>query len=397
MQFRFHLSCSQPLAHSVWLSSCIPQVCIDEEGEHALLHDGSMNRTAFFYDLPKQLIAQYPADPRDSSSMLVATASQDLFRWDTHFYDFPHFLTPQDLLVVNNSKVSYRRILVQTRNKQKVSVTLCHTDPKENSACWRILAHPTQRLRMEKNVLLPDGQYATVTCKDSHFYLTLPNSLRGLSLENWLNQYGTLPLPPYIKRAPTPEDQWRYQTPYARYWGSVAAPTAGLHFSPRVLANLRHKEIAIAELTLHVGIGTFAPLRSPTLQEHVMHEEHVTVPLETLKALRDCRQRAGRIVAVGTTVVRALESLRLHDWESAQVDLSFATRLFIQPGFSFQLTDALLTNYHMPESTLLVLVAAFWGYENMMNLYQESLKRHRRFGSYGDCMFLSKECVPCAT
>jgi S-adenosylmethionine:tRNA ribosyltransferase-isomerase len=340
-----------------------------------------MQKSDFFYDLPQHLIAQAPL-PERSASRLLKLAGETGEVEDLLFADFPKLLKPGDLLVFNDTRVIPARLYGHKATGGKIEMLI------ERMAGQRqALAH----IRSSKapppgtELLIEGGHRLLVTGREDDLFKV--ESLT-LDIPDLLAEVGHIPLPPYIARAESREDQERYQTVYARTAGAVAAPTAGLHFDHAMLARLEAMGVDKAYLTLHVGSGTFQPLRVENLDEHRMHAEFCEVGERAVGQIHAARAAGGRVVAVGTTVVRVLESASLAGELRA---FSGETRLFIRPGFRFQCVDAMLTNFHLPESTLLTLVCAFAGYEQTMVTYRHAVKQEYRFFSYGDAMFLTRK------
>ena len=326
----------------------------------------------FDYHLPPELIAQEPLLDRASSRMLVVDRRAGNWR-DASFRDFPHQLGPGDCLILNDSCVFPSRLYgVREHGSGKVEVFLTRpTSP--DGLTWEALVHPGRKMRTGERILISDDLTAEILGRGEYGERSVRLHPHG-DLHQVLDRVGHVPLPPYIRRADTDSDRERYQTVYARERGSVAAPTAGLHFTPEVLDACSRAGAEIARVTLHVGLGTFQPLRTEVLEEVHLHKEFFTVPEETRQAM----DRASRIIAVGTTSVRAVES----DSSSSETDL------FIYPGFQFRRTGAMLTNFHLPRSSLLVLVCAFAGKDLALEAYQHAVKEGYRFFSYGDCMLI---------
>jgi S-adenosylmethionine:tRNA ribosyltransferase-isomerase len=327
------------------------------------------------------LIAQEPLPERDSSRLLrVPGLSHHEFR------DLPRLLNPGDLLVVNNSRVFPARLFGKTGRGASVELLLLR--PLELGH-WEVLARPARRLDRGTRIELGGGSiHAKVIGCLGYGKRTVAFFSEGDFFE-MIEKNGQTPLPPYIQRAGTEleaRDRERYQTVYARERGSVAAPTAGLHFTPRVLRVLSERGVGVAEVTLHVGYGTFQPMRTDSVEEHQMDSERFTIPTETVQALERTRARGGKVIAVGTTTVRTLESAA--DERGAVTAGSSETDLFIYPGFRFRVVDALLTNFHLPKSSLFLLVSAFGGKDVMRGAYQEAIRERYRFYSYGDCMLI---------
>jgi S-adenosylmethionine:tRNA ribosyltransferase-isomerase len=337
-----------------------------------------MRRSDFHFDLPPELIAQRPLTQR-SASRLLRLEPGGAVR-DLKFSDVPELLAPGDLLVFNDTRVIPARVLGRKPTGGRVEILL-----ERILEGRRILAHvhASKPLRAEAPVELPgDVEARFIGRRDDLFELEL--STEPLA---YFEQHGSMPLPPYIERSADEEDVDRYQTVFAREPGAVAAPTAGLHFDDELIERCRRRGVETARVTLHVGAGTFQPVRVDDLDEHRMHAERVEVSAEACAAIHETKRRGGRVVAVGTTVVRSLESAAA----SGQLaPFSGETRLFIRPGYRFNVVDALLTNFHLSESTLLMLVCAFGGYDAVMAAYRHAVRQRYRFFSYGDAMFLER-------
>ncbi len=334
----------------------------------------------FDYELPLELIAQTPAATRASSRLLHVDAAGGLH--DSQFASLTQLLKPNDLLVFNDTRVIQARLFGQKATGGKVEV-LIERITASNEALAHIKASkspsPGSALR------LADAVDVTVLGRaDDLFILKF-----GAPVVDILEQHGTVPLPPYIQHQPDAQDLQRYQTVYARAPGAVAAPTAGLHFDEAMFEQLEQRGVQRTFVTLHVGAGTFQPVRDGDLAKHVMHAEWYTVPDSTIQAIARARALGGRVIAVGTTSVRALESAAKLDPTLTQSQ-SGDTRLFIQPGFEYKVVDAMITNFHLPQSTLLMLVSAFIGLEPMKRAYQHAIQERYRFFSYGDAMFLER-------
>jgi S-adenosylmethionine:tRNA ribosyltransferase-isomerase len=342
-----------------------------------------MRRTDFVYDLPSELIAQRPPAQRSGSRLLHLP--QGAAPRDLQFTELPALLRENDLLVFNDTRVIPARVVGAKPTGGQVEILL-----ERVLSGPRILAHvhASKPLRPDVPVSLPGGAHARyIGRRDDLFELEL--TCEPLA---YFNEHGSMPLPPYIERATDAADAQRYQTVYAREPGAVAAPTAGLHFDEAMIASCRGKGVRTAYVTLHVGAGTFQPVRVDDLSEHRMHSERVTVSEEVCTAVAQARANRGRVIAVGTTVVRSLESASA---AGTLQPFSDETRLFITPGYRFRSVDALLTNFHLPESTLLMLVCAFGGYDAVMQAYRHAVQQRYRFFSYGDAMFM--DCDPAAS
>ncbi|BAU57887.1 S-adenosylmethionine:tRNA ribosyltransferase-isomerase [Halorhodospira halochloris] len=341
-----------------------------------------MHKSDFHYQLPERLIAERPAQRRTDSRMLVLERSSGEIA-DRQFTDLLNYLRPGDLLVLNDTRVIPARLAARKSSGGAVEVLLERIVDPDNG---EILCHLRANRAPKPGavIILPEGVEADVEGRAGRlFRLKLRNVDRDLI--DYLERVGRVPLPPYIRRQDDACDRERYQTVFAARPGAVAAPTAGLHFDERMLEELRALGVEITQVTLHVGAGTFTPVDSEDLTAHQMHAEYLDVSAQAVSAIDAARERGGRVVAVGTTVVRALESA------AAQGQLrpySGETDLFITPGFRFRVVDVMLTNFHLPESSLLMLVSAFGGYEQVMAAYRHAVEQEYRFFSYGDAMLL---------
>ena len=341
-----------------------------------------MKTNDFFYELPEELIAQTPLMQRDSSRLMTV----DRFTGATshrHFSDIVDLLHPGDCLVLNNSRVLPARLLGHRIPTMGAVEVLLLKDTGNDT--WECLTKPGRKTQPGTQLSFGDG-LLTATVIEA---LETGNKLikfqyDGIFLEV-LEQLGQMPLPPYIKEKL--QDQERYQTVYSKVSGSAAAPTAGLHFTNELLRKLQDKGIRLAYVTLHVGLGTFRPVKAEDIMEHHMHSEFCMMSAQTAQLLNDTRASGGRIVCVGTTSCRTLESLALED--GTFIERSAWTDIFIYPGYRFKAMDALITNFHLPESTLVMLVSAFAGRENVLNAYRQAVEERYRFFSFGDAMFLA--------
>ena len=340
-----------------------------------------MKRTDFQFDIPVELIAQFPSEQRTASRLLSLDSRRGSVE-DMQFIDLPSLLQPKDLLVFNNTKVIPARLLGQKDSGGKVEVLVERVlDDK------RVLAHirSSKSPKSGRHLILEEKLKVEVLGRhDALFELYFDHEGTVTEL---LEKFGRLPLPPYIEREVDKNDLERYQTVYAEHTGAVAAPTAGLHFDQAMLDTIKQLEIETAQVTLHVGAGTFQPVRVDDIKTHQMHSEQINVSSEVCEQVRATRARGGRVIAVGTTSVRALESAS----RAGHIEpFSGETDIFIYPGYKFCSVDALITNFHLSESTLLMLVSAFAGRENIMNAYHHAIKQQYRFFSYGDAMFITK-------
>lgn len=337
-----------------------------------------LSLSEFDYALPPELIAQQPLTPRSASRLLVLDGKVCI---DSRFIDLPHGLRAGDLLVMNDSRVLHARLLGRKGSGGQVEI-LVERMLDECDVLAQIRA--SKPPKAGSHLWLEEALDVEVLGRDGEFYrLRFPGDATGL-----IERHGRLPLPPYIERAAGVPDEERYQTVYAREKGSVAAPTAGLHFDRDMLVRLRELGVGIAYVTLHVGAGTFQPVRVENLAEHRMHAERYVLPVTTSDAIAATRARGGRVVAVGTTSLRALESAALDG--NLKVGAG-ETALFVTPGFKFQVADMLITNFHLPKSTLLMLVSAFAGLEEIRTAYRHAIAERYRFFSYGDAMLLARK------
>ena len=340
-----------------------------------------MKTSDFYYDLPERLIAQAPLEPRDSSRMLVYNRKTKSTEHKT-FRSFVDYLEPNDVLVINHTKVIPARLLgTKVETGVPVEVLLLRRIDKDT---WETIVRPGRRLKFGTKVSFGDGQLICTIGETTDVGGRIVTfSYEGV-FEELLDCLGQMPLPPYIHEKL--EDQTRYQTVYAKEQGSAAAPTAGLHFTPQIMERIREKNIAIAPVILHVGLGTFRPVKVDNLDEHVMHSEYYEITQEVADLINTTKAKGGRVVCVGTTSVRTLETVASAD--GIVHPGKGMTNIFIKPGIPFKVTDVLLTNFHLPESTLLMLVSAFIGKEETLSLYKEAIKEEYRFFSFGDCTLL---------
>ncbi len=339
-----------------------------------------MKTSDFWYDLPEELIAQTPLEKRDTSRLLVLDRKTGE-RTHKHFYDVLDYLQPGDCLVMNDSRVLPARLLGHRPTGGAVEVLLLRDlgDKK-----WECLCKPGRKMQVGSQVVFGNGELtATVVEVKEDGNRIVQFYYEGIFLEV-LERLGKMPLPPYIKAEL--EDQERYQTVYSREVGSAAAPTAGLHWTPELLEKVRAKGVKTAFVTLHVGLGTFRPVKADEITEHHMHAELCMISQETADMLNQTRAEGGRIICVGTTSCRTLESLVCEDghFEAG----SKWTEIFIYPGYTFKAMDGLITNFHLPESTLVMLVSAFAGRENVLAAYEEAVRMGYRFFSFGDAMLV---------
>lgn len=342
-----------------------------------------MKKSDFYYDLPKELIAQTPVEPRDHSRMMVLSRKNNTIE-HKHFYDFIDYLNPGDCLILNNTRVLPARMYgVKKETGAIVEFLLLNNLGNDR---WETITGPGKKAKVDAEFSFGDG---ILTCKIEE---VLDNGNRvakfsydASNIYEVLDKVGEMPLPHYITEKL--EDKERYQTVYSKELGSAAAPTAGLHFTDEIMAKIQEKGIKIGYVTLHVGIGTFRPVKAENIEDHEMHSEHYQIPKETADLINETKKNGGRVVAVGTTCCRTLESVMNSQGEMKEFD--DWTSIFIYPGYQFKCIDALLTNFHLPESTLIMLVSALYNRENILEAYNTAVKEKYRFFSFGDCMFIN--------
>jgi len=371
-----------------------------------LLDSATMRLDELDYDLPRAQIAQRPLDRRDSSRLLVLDRLRSSWE-DRHFGQLPALLQGDELLVLNNTRVIPARLLGHragvysqpasraTRREHLQATVEIFLTRQSSPDTWDVLVRPGRKIRTGEKILLGEGKLvAEVIARGELGIRTVRFVTRDAhTVEQHLERLGHVPLPPYIERDDEIADRERYQTVFAKRPGAIAAPTAGLHFTPEILASIRERGAEICELTLDVGLGTFQPIHGETLEGHKMHKEFYEIPAETAHRIAAARAEGRRILAVGTTVVRALEDSAFRAAGSATnenlvLEGPAEASLFIVPGFRFRAVDALLTNFHLPRSTLLALVCAFAGRENILAAYGHAVEAGYRFYSYGDCMLI---------
>ncbi len=347
--------------------------------------------SSYDYTLPAELIAQSPVIPRDSSRLLVV--QMPTLHSHQRFYDLPQYLEPNDLLVLNNTRVIPARLYGQKSTGTSVEILLLEEKSPDR---WLALVKPGKKLKVGSEISFHPCQTsdpnltlsATVLERDSEtggrILQFFPPS--GLSFWDVLEQFGQIPFPPYVTQSEAQPDQ--YQTIYAQEPGAVAAPTAGLHFTDELLQTLANKGIQTAQITLHVGVGTFRPVETENIREHTMHQEWIEVPQITVDKIRETKAKGGRIIAIGTTSVRALEGAAQANFPEVLTAYRGKTNIFIYPGYQWQIVDGLITNFHLPKSSLLMLVSALIGREKLLSLYQEAIQENYRFYSFGDAMLI---------
>lgn len=338
-----------------------------------------MKRSDFYYDLPKELIAQTPLENRSSSRMLHLDRKTGEVE-HRHFYELPQYLKKGDCLVINESRVIPARLIgVSEKTGSPVEVLLL----TQKGDTWECITRPGKRTRVGARMRFGNELTAEVVEVTETGNRIIRFTCEGIFMEV-LDQLGEMPLPPYITEKL--EDPERYQTVYSKNPGSAAAPTAGFHFTKELMAEIEAMGVRIARITLHVGLGTFRPVKTEEITEHVMHSEYYEIPAEAAKIINETRENGGRVICVGTTSTRTVESAAAEDGSIAPC--SGWTNIFIYPGYRFKTMNGLITNFHLPESTLIMLVSAFAGYEHTMNAYKIAVEQRYRFFSFGDSMLI---------
>ena len=366
-----------------------------------LLTTTPMHTSDFDYNLPDERIAQHSVEPRDHSRLMVINKNNKTIE-HRHFYDILEYLKPGDVLVWNNSKVFKARLAGKLEagnsdvnndgvpdnallNQKEVEIFLVR--PMENEGVWKVLGKPGRRIQTGMIVRFGPDFYCEVVYKEKDGTILVQFSDSEEEVRRKANQYGSIPIPPYVKDEP--HELESYQTVYAKPEGSVAAPTAGFHFTPELIEKIKQKGVEFAEVTLHVGLGTFLPVKSERIEDHTMHSEWVEVSEETAEIITRAKKEGRRVISVGTTTTRTLEGvalLRQGKITSYRGDIN----IFITPGFEFKIVDAMITNFHLPKSTLLMLVSAFAGdREFMLHCYETAVEEKYRFYSFGDAMFIN--------
>ena len=340
-----------------------------------------MNLSEFNYELPEELIAQTPIKKRDESRLMILNRKEQTIE-HKKFKEIIEYLQPGDVLVRNNTKVIPARLYGKKETGANVEFLLLNNIEND---IWEAIVRPGNKLHVGTKVIFRDGML------EANILEILPGGTRKVEFKyqgifnEILDKIGLMPLPPYIHE--TLKEKDRYQTVYAKYEGSAAAPTAGLHFTPELLKKIEEKGIEIANVTLHVGIGTFRPVKEQTIEEHKMHSEHFYIKQEDVEKINKAKKEGRRVIAVGTTSCRVLESIA--DENTGMVkEIEDDTEIFIYPGYKFKCIDGLITNFHLPESTLLMLVSALAGKDYIMRAYKEAVKEKYRFFSFGDAMFI---------
>ncbi|MCY7294477.1 tRNA preQ1(34) S-adenosylmethionine ribosyltransferase-isomerase QueA [Alteromonas sp. a30] len=348
-----------------------------------------MKLSDFSYELPEALIARYPTEQRTASRLLCLDGNSGALE-HRRFTDVYDKLNAGDLMVFNNTKVIPARMLGQKESGGKLEVLVERVLDEH-----RVLAHvrSSKSPKPGSKLILEGAVHAEMESRQESLFVL--RFLHDESVFTLLEQYGHMPLPPYIEREDELSDKERYQTVYAEKAGAVAAPTAGLHFDESIIDKLKAKGVNVAFVTLHVGAGTFQPVRVENITEHQMHSEYAEVPQDVVEAILETKRNGGKVVAVGTTSVRSLESAAQQAKREGKALEAFAsdTSIFIYPGYEFQVVDAMVTNFHLPESTLIMLISAFAGKENVMQAYKVAVEEKYRFFSYGDAMFISKRDI----
>ena len=350
-----------------------------------------MNVSDFDYNLPEELIAQKPSEKRDYSRLLVVDRkSGEIFH--RHFYDVIDYLNQGDCLVINDSKVLPARLFGE-KEGTGAKIEFLLTKRLEGDT-WETMVRPGRRLKVGDKVLFgkhsDDEEYvlkAEILDYGEDGTRIVRFDYEGIFMER-LEEIGSMPLPPYIERPADEADSDRYQTVYAREEGSVAAPTAGLHFTEELLEKVRAKGVKIAKVTLHVGIGTFRPVKAEKVEDHHMHFEEYEISEEAAATINETKEKGGRIIAVGTTSTRTLESAAFHGDRLFVAPGNSSTGIFIYPGYEFKIVDSLITNFHLPKSTLMMLISAFYDREKILKIYEEAVREKYRFFSYGDAMII---------
>ncbi|MBP3194245.1 MAG: tRNA preQ1(34) S-adenosylmethionine ribosyltransferase-isomerase QueA [Cardiobacteriaceae bacterium] len=344
------------------------------------------SKSDFFYDLPENQIARFPTEKRSAAKLLICDLVDDKLNLsDTVVENFYNYLRPNDLLIFNNTKVIPARIFAQKESGGRVEILVerySENNPFEVSAFLRASKSPKAG---SKIIIDADGELHTIEVLERNQQIARLKA--DISWREIMNKYGQMPIPPYLERNAQEFDNERYQTVYAKNDGAVAAPTAGLHFDLALLEKIKAMQIDRAEITLHIGAGTFQPVREEDLTQHKMHFEWIEVNYSVVEKIRLCKRKNGRVIAIGTTSLRAIESAAKN---GKIAEFQGDTNLFITPGYQFQVVDALFTNFHLPESTLIMLVSAFLGFNNTKKAYQYAVENNYRFFSYGDAMFIPK-------
>ena len=338
-----------------------------------------LKKSSYFYNLPEELIAQKPIEPRDNSRLLLFCRQTEEIQ-DKHFYDILDFLHKGDVLVVNNTRVLPARLFGYKDTGAKIEILL---QKRIGLTTWEVIARPFKRLKEGTEIHFSENLSLTILEKKEYGECKVKFNFTG-AFEERLDEVGQVPLPPYIHEKL--KDKERYQTVYSKVEGSSAAPTAGLHFTNELLQKLQEKGVELIEVLLHVGLGTFRPVKEDDILNHNMHSEYIEMTEENADKINKAKAEGRRIIAVGTTSVRVLESVATE--EGRVKAYKGETSIFIYPSYKFKIVDGLITNFHLPESTLIMLVSAFAGYDQTMKIYNHAVKERYRFFSFGDAMFI---------
>lgn len=338
-----------------------------------------LKKSSYFYNLPEELIAQKPIEPRDNSRLLLFCRQTEEIQ-DKHFYDIVDCLYKGDVLVVNNTRVLPARLFGYKDTGAKIEILL---QKRIDLTTWEVIARPFKRLKEGTEIHFSENLSLTVLEKKEYGECKVKFNFTG-AFEERLDEVGQVPLPPYIHEKL--KDKERYQTVYSKVEGSSAAPTAGLHFTNELLQKLQEKGVELIEVLLHVGLGTFRPVKEDDILNHNMHSEYIEMTQENADKINKAKAEGRRIIAVGTTSVRVLESVATE--EGRVKAYKGETSIFIYPSYKFKIVDGLITNFHLPESTLIMLVSAFAGYDQTMKIYNHAVKERYRFFSFGDAMFI---------
>ena len=336
-------------------------------------------KSSYYYDLPEELIAQTPVEPRDSSRLLVYDKTKNTIEHKI-FYNIIDYLHSGDMLVINNTRVLPARLFGFKSTGAKIEILL---QKRLNLTDWEVIAKPAKRLSEDTDIIFNENLSCKILSKGEYGSCKIKFIFNGV-FEDRLSEVGQVPLPPYIHNKL--KDKERYQTVYSKVEGSSAAPTAGLHFTQELLERIKKKGVEIVQVLLHVGLGTFRPVKEDNILKHDMHSEYIEMTEENANILNKAKKENRRIIAVGTTSVRVLESCT--NDKGIIVPQKRETNIFIYPPYKFKVVDALITNFHLPESTLIMLISAFAGYENTMNIYKIAVNEKYRFFSFGDAMFI---------
>jgi len=343
-----------------------------------------MQAEDFNYELPEELIAQYPLERREASRLLVLDRSDGSVKYRA-FPDIKDYLCAGDLVIFNDTRVIPARLFGRKATGGKVELLITRRlEDGKNTQRWQAMLRSSKTVKEGTRIVIGEDLSAEVIGRDSDGLFEVV--LSGIDVSAAIREYGALPLPPYIRREAEELDSERYQTVFAKNEGGVAAPTAGLHFTPDIINELKEKDVELAYLTLHTGPATFLPIRDGDVAAHSVPKEHYVISEATATAIQKAKQEGRRVVAVGSTSTRTLEAVFAGGLD--RPILAGATDIFIRPGYDFKIVDAIVTNFHLPKSTLLMMMSAFAGRENILDAYKKAVQMHYRFFSYGDCMFI---------